>query len=73
MPIEDIAKLAAAIGAGLVLIAYAVLIAAPSWTAYGRTWEKISAAVLSLYVLVAMLVVGALIGLAIFFTLGPNV
>jgi hypothetical protein len=48
--------------AGVVgLTCYAVLILAPAWTAYGRTWERLAAAFLSLYVLGAF--VGAGIGI----------
>jgi hypothetical protein len=37
----------------IVLGAYAYLILVPSWTAYGRNWERVAAAVLSLFVLAA--------------------
>lgn len=67
------AQIAAAIGAGVVLIAFVTLIAWPAWNAYGRTWERISAMFLSIYVLVAMLAVGAGIGLAVFALLGERV
>ena len=40
---------------------FAVLILAPAWTAYGRTWERFAAAFLSLFVLAAF--VGAGIGI----------
>jgi O-antigen ligase len=43
------------------LACFAVLILAPAWTAYGRTWERFAAAFLSLYVLAAF--VGAGIGI----------
>jgi hypothetical protein len=42
-----------------------VLILAPAWTAYGRTWERIAAAFLSLFVLVAFAGTGLGIGLVI--------
>ena len=32
---------------------FAVLILAPAWTAYGRTWERFAAAFLSVFVLAA--------------------
>ncbi|MFY9488720.1 MAG: hypothetical protein WAP35_08510 [Solirubrobacterales bacterium] len=69
----QIAQIAAAIGAGIVLIAFASLIAWPAWNAYGRTWERFSAVFLSLYVLVAMLGIGAGIGLAFFALLGEQI
>ena len=45
--------------------AYIALIAYPAWSAYSRTWERVAASFLSLFVLVALIVVGALGGAAI--------
>jgi hypothetical protein len=39
---------------------FAIFILAPAWTAYGRTWERLAAATLSVFVLTAF--VGAGIG-----------
>lgn len=69
----QLAQIVAAIGAGIVLIAFITLIAWPAWNSYGRNWERASALFLSLYVLVAMLGVGALAGLAIFAVLGEQI
>jgi hypothetical protein len=69
----QIAEIAAALGAGVVLIAYFALIAWPAWNAYGRAWERVSAMFLALYVLVAMLAIGAGIGLAVFALLGQQI
>ena len=44
------------------LAAFAAWILVPAWTAYSRWWERIAAAFLSLYVLVAMVGVGLLLG-----------
>ena len=41
---------------------FAVLILAPAWTAYGRTWERFAAAVLSVFVLAAFAGAGIGIG-----------
>lgn len=71
--ITQIAQIAGALGAGVVLIAFFALIAWPTWNAYGRAWERFSAIFLSLYVLVAMLAVGAGIGLAVFALLGEQI
>lgn len=67
------ALLAAAIGGGVVLIAFVVLIAYPAWNSYARGWERLSALFLSLYVLIAMLGVGALIGLGFFALMGEQI
>lgn len=40
-------------------VAYVVV---PAWTAYSRWWERAAATVLSVYVLVAMLLVGTAVG-----------
>jgi O-antigen ligase len=47
------------------LAAFAAWILVPAWTAYSRWWERIAAAFLSLYVLVAMVGVGLLLGAGI--------
>jgi hypothetical protein len=67
------AQIAAAIGAGVVLIAFVFLVAAPAWTSYGRFWEKVGALFLSTYVLVAMLGLGALVGLGFFALFGQQI
>jgi len=47
------------------LSAFVALIAFPAWSAYSRTWERVAAGFLSLFVLLALVVVGALGGAAI--------
>ena len=50
--------------AGIVgLSFFAVWIMAPAWTAYGRTWERLAAAALSIFVLAALVGTGIVIGL----------
>ncbi|MGI8729703.1 MAG: hypothetical protein ACR2LK_06870 [Solirubrobacteraceae bacterium] len=48
-----------------VLAAFVVLIAYPAWTSYSKTWERIAASFLSLFVLASLVLVGALGGAAI--------
>lgn len=71
--LQQIALIVGAIGAGVVLLAFVILIAYPAWNAYGRMWERVSALFLSLYVLVAMLGLGSLIGLGVFALLGEKI
>jgi hypothetical protein len=53
-------------GAGLIsLLAFMLLIFVPAIGAYGRGWEKATAAVLSLFVLAALVLVGIAAGVAI--------
>ena len=53
-------------GAGLVsLLAFAALILSPAIGSYGRTWEKATAAVLSVFVLVALVMMGVALGILI--------
>jgi len=47
------------------LCAFGALIAYPAWTSYSKTWERVAASFLSLFVLVALIMVGALGGAAI--------
>ncbi len=46
---------------------FAVLIFAPAWTAYGRTWERFAAAFLSMFVLAAFAGTGVGIGLVVLY------
>ena len=47
------------------MCAFVALIAYPAWSAYSKTWERVAASFLSLFVLVALVMVGALGGAAI--------
>jgi hypothetical protein len=49
------------------LSCFAVLIFAPAWTAYGRTWERLAAAVLSVFVLAAFAGTGVVLGLVVLY------
>ncbi len=52
--------------AGLIsLVAFVALILVPALSSYGRIWEKAAAGFLSLFVLVALVVIGVVLGLAI--------
>ena len=53
-------------GAGLLsLLAFTALILVPSLNSFGRGWEKATAALLSLFVLVALLAMGFGLGVII--------
>jgi hypothetical protein len=53
-------------GAGLIsLLAFAALILVPAIGSFGRGWEKATAALLSLIVLVALVAIGVAIGVGI--------
>jgi hypothetical protein len=55
-------------GAGLItLLAFTTLILVPAMGSFGRAWEKATAALLSLIVLVALLAIGAAIGAMVIF------
>ncbi len=49
------------------LAAFVGLILAPAWTAQSRVWERLAAAVLSLYVLVALAAIGAVGALVVIY------
>jgi hypothetical protein len=49
----------------LALAAFVWFIAWPAWNAYSKTWERAAAAFLSLYVLAALVLIGAAGGIAI--------
>ena len=48
--------------AGFSLIAWVALVLVPAWTSFSRVWERLVATVLSLYVLAAFVLAGALLG-----------
>jgi hypothetical protein len=53
-------------GAGLIsLLAFAALILVPALGSYGRTWEKATAVILSLFVLTALVALGVGLGIVI--------
>ncbi len=53
-------------GAGAIsLLAFGALILAPALGSYGRTWEKATAVALSVFVLVALILLGIAIGVLI--------
>jgi hypothetical protein len=53
-------------GAGLIsLIVFCALILVPAMGSFGRTWEKATAAVVSLFVLAALLLLGVGVGVLI--------
>jgi hypothetical protein len=53
-------------GAGLIsLVAFVGLILVPAVGSYGRAWEKVVAGFMSLFVLVALVLIGVLIGILI--------
>ena len=53
-------------GAALVsVLAFAALILVPALGSYGRTWEKATAALLSLFVLAALIGIGIAVGVVI--------
>lgn len=50
-------------GAGVIsLLAFTALILAPAMGSYGRTWEKATAVLLSLFVLLVLVLIGVAIG-----------
>ena len=61
-------ELVIGLAGALVLVCYVVLILVPALRCYGRVWEKLPPASLTLYVLARCSGIGAGIGLAIVWT-----
>jgi hypothetical protein len=61
-------QIAIALAAGVVASCWLVLLAAPAWRCYGRLWEKLAAAFLTLFILGTLLGIGTGIGLAVVWT-----
>jgi hypothetical protein len=66
MDSETITYIILVIAGATILGAYGYLILVPALTAYGRTWEKLAAAALTLFVLGAFTSAGLGAGLLIF-------
>jgi hypothetical protein len=49
----------------ITLLAFTALILVPAIAAYGRTWEKATAVVLSVFVLIVLVLIGVAIGVLI--------
>jgi hypothetical protein len=47
------------------LVAFAALILVPAMGSFGRTWEKATAALVSVFVLIALIAVGIALGVVI--------
>jgi hypothetical protein len=50
--------------AGLSVIVWGALVLVPAWTSFSKLWERLVAVVLSVYVLAAFALAGALLGAA---------
>ena len=62
---ESITYMVAAVCAVFGLAAYAAWILVPAWNSYSRLWERVAAAFMSLYVLVAFVGLGVVGGAAV--------
>jgi ABC-type transport system involved in multi-copper enzyme maturation permease subunit len=49
------------------LLAFGALILAPAIGSFGRTWEKVAAVMVSVFVLLALVAVGVALGVAIIY------
>jgi hypothetical protein len=58
-------ELAIALAAGIVGAGYIAFILVPAVSAYTRTWEKLGAGFLTLFILATLVGIGAILGLAI--------
>jgi uncharacterized protein (DUF983 family) len=58
----EVTYLVAIVCGVLALAAFIWFIAMPAWNAYSKTWERIAASFLSLYVLIALVLLGAIGG-----------
>lgn len=58
-------ELAIAMAAGIVGAGYIAFILIPAMTVYGRLWEKVTAGLLTLFMLATLLGLGGALGLAV--------
>ena len=62
---EQVTYIVAGVCGLVALGAYVSLLLIPAWTSYGRIWERMCAAFLSIYVLLAVVGIGAVTGLGV--------
>jgi len=62
---EGVTYLVAGVCGLLALAAFVALVLIPAWTSYTRVWERVCAVFLSLYVLLALVGLGAAGGVGI--------
>lgn len=67
---DDVDYLIAACAGVFGLALYVGLILAPAWSSYSRWWERVAASVLSVYVLVVLVAIGAGGALAVIYFWG---
>jgi len=74
MPVASLSGETIAIGAAAAAcaMAWAVFILAPAWTSYGRTWERVAASFLTLFILATLLGIGVVVGLAVVWAFTSN-
>lgn len=65
MPDLTTTELTIALAGALTLACYVALIVMPAWRCYGRVWERMAAAFLTLFILATLLGMGTAIGLAV--------
>jgi hypothetical protein len=56
------------LAAAAAIVGYVAFILGPSWSSYGRLWEKFAAGFLSLFILAALLGVGVGVGFAVVYS-----
>ena len=67
MPNPNATQSAILVAGLLAVAAYVFFIVVPAWVSYGRWWERISAAFLTLYILAALVGVGTMLGFTVVF------
>ena len=67
MPNPSATQSAILVAGLLAVAAYVFFIVVPAWVSYGRWWERISAAFLTLYILAALVGVGTMLGFTVVF------
>lgn len=65
MPTTTTMYVIAGVSAALSLIAWTAWVLVPAWSAYSRIWERLLAALLSVYVLAAFVLLGGGLGAAV--------
>jgi len=62
------AEVAFAVALAALLVGYVAFILGPAWSSYGRLWERVAAAVLSVFILATLVGVGAALGFGVVYS-----
>lgn len=62
------AEVGFAVALAALIVGYVAFILAPAWSSYGRLWERLAAAALSVFILATLVGLGAALGFGVVYS-----